>query len=128
MLTCCLGDLPQPELETLCDASIAASPRIKRLAEAACGRIQNSRLAGKGKYLLRDTLKVTGSPTLGLAPATLGLFYVDLTDPEAGGTGHTIRVCRLQGIPVVFQNEFRKWANDRTDQTDQADHAALSGG
>ena len=105
-----LTDLPTGELERLCDLSIAASPKIKPLANAACGRIRSGPLAGKGRYLLRDTLKVTGSPTLELAPASLGLFYVDLDNPEAGGTGHTIRVCRGHGIEVVFQDVCLHWS------------------
>ena len=106
---CSLSDLPQEELEHLCDLSIAASPKAERLASAACGRIKSGPLAGKGRYILRDTLKVIGSPALNRAPAALGLFYVDLSDPEAGGTGHTIRVCRQHNVPVVFQDEFLGW-------------------
>ena len=105
-----LSELPPEESEHLCDATIAASPQVERLASAACGRIPNRALAARGRYLLRDTLKVHGSPTLNLAPAILALFYVDLTDPEAGGTGHTIRVCRQQGIAVVFQDAFLGWS------------------
>jgi len=37
------------------------------------------------------------------------LFYVDLSDPEAGGTEHTIRVCRQHGIPVAFQDSWMNW-------------------
>ena len=29
--------------------------------------------------------------------------------PEAGGTGHTIRVCRNAGVPVIFQNHWVTW-------------------
>jgi len=90
-------------LEHLCDLSISASPAVQRLAAAACGRIKSGPLAGKGGYLLRDTLKVIGSPTLSFAPASVGLFYVELADPEAGGTGHTIRICHQHNVPVAFQ-------------------------
>jgi len=107
-----LSDLPQEELEHLCDLSIAATQKSERLAASACGRIQSGPLAGKGRYLLRDTLKVTGSPTLNIAPATLALFYVDLNDPDTGGTGHTIRVCRQCGVPVVLQDEFLGWKRE----------------
>ena len=61
------------------------------------------------RYLLRDTFKVTGSPENGLPPATVGLFYVNARDPMKGGTGHTIRVCRCQAIPVAFQEEWMGW-------------------
>jgi len=66
-------------------------------------------LKAKARYLLRDTVKVTGSAELGLAPANFGLFYVNVADPMQGGTGHTIRVCRDQGIPVVFQQNWMQW-------------------
>jgi hypothetical protein len=108
-----LSELPQEELERLCDLSVEVSPKSKPLTFAACGRIQSRPLAGRGRYLLRDTMKVLGSPALNLAPAVLGLFYVDLADPDAGGTGHTIRVCRQHNVPVVFQNEFLGWGASR---------------
>jgi len=98
-----LSELPQSELENLCDITCEVSPQSKRLAFAACGRIKNQYLAPRGRYLLRDTLKVTGSKHLNLAPATFGLFYVDPANPDAGGTGHTIRVCRRFGLPVLTQ-------------------------
>jgi hypothetical protein len=104
-----LTDLPQPELDALCDLTVAVSPGIRRLAYAACGRIKSGPLAGKGRYLLRDTLKVAGSPALGLEPASLALFYVDLADPESGGTGHSVRVCRHQGVPALFQDQWMTW-------------------
>jgi|GEM_PF-5309308 len=44
-------------------------------------------------YLLCDTLKVTGSESVGLVPASLGRFFVNEADPTGGGTGHAIRVC-----------------------------------
>lgn len=101
-----LSELPQSELEALCDITCEVSPASKRLAMAVCGRIQSPYLAGRGRYLLRDTLKVTGSIYHDIAPATLGVFYIDLKNPDAGGTGHTIRVCRKLGIQVLTQDEF----------------------
>ena len=67
------------------------------------------RLRAKAQYILRDTIKVVGAAETPLAPATAGIFYVDLVDPMKGGTGHTIRVCRKQGVPVAFQDEWMKW-------------------
>ena len=66
-------------------------------------------VGAKARYLLRDTLKVTGSPENGLPPATVGLFYVNAANPMKGGTGHTIRVCRRQGVPVAFQEDWMGW-------------------
>jgi hypothetical protein len=65
-------------------------------------------------YLLRDTLKVTGHPSQGWAPATVGLFYVDPAAPYAGGTGHTIRVCHHLGVPVHSQKIWARWLDDDT--------------
>ena len=104
-----LTDLSSAELEEFADVSIRVTPSIKSLAAAAVGRVNNGRLAAKGRYLLRDALKVLGAPSLDLPPAALALFYVDLDDPEAGGTGHTIRICRDQGVPVFFQDNFLQW-------------------
>ena len=61
----------------------------------------------KASYLLRDTVKVLGAA--GIPPATVGLFYVDLQDPDSGGTGHTMRVCRDMGIPVFDQTTWLSW-------------------
>jgi len=33
----------------------------------------------------------------------------ELDDVMAGGTGHTIRVCQMENIPVVFQNVWKTW-------------------
>jgi hypothetical protein len=63
--------------------------------------------AMKASYLLRDTVKVLGAA--GIPPATVGLFYVDLQDPDSGGTGHTMRVCRDMGIPVFDQTTWLPW-------------------
>lgn len=57
------------------------------------------------QYLLRDALKVTGSKELSFKPATVGLFYLNSTKKIGGGTRHTIRVCELQNVSVVLQNE-----------------------
>jgi hypothetical protein len=61
------------------------------------------------RRLVRDTLKVTGSSYGDLAPATVGLFYVRPGNPLQGGTGHTIRVCRDQGVPVALQADWLLW-------------------
>ena len=67
------------------------------------------KLRAKAGYLLRDTLKVMGSESAALAPATLGLFYAHPRDPMKGGTGHTIRVCQRQGVPLALQAEWLHW-------------------
>jgi hypothetical protein len=87
------------------EATVAATPRN---ANVVYKRTGSPRLAAKASYLIRDTMKVIGySEEFG--PPVCGLFYVDLSDPEAGGTGHTIRVCRQHGIPVSFQDSWMDW-------------------
>jgi len=87
------------------EATVAATPRN---ANVVYKRTGSPKLAAKAAYLIRDTMKVVGySKEFG--PPVCGLFYVDLSDPEAGGTGHTIRVCRQHGIPVAFQDSWMHW-------------------
>jgi hypothetical protein len=65
-------------------------------------------LAAKAAYLIRDTMKVTGHSEMFPKPVC-ALFYVDLNDPLAGGTGHTIRVCQQEGVPFAFQDSWQQW-------------------
>lgn len=71
-------------------------------------RDKRGALAAKAAYLIRDTMKVTGHSELFPKPAC-ALFYVDLSDPLAGGTGHTIRVCKQEGVPFAFQDSWQQW-------------------
>jgi hypothetical protein len=87
------------------EATVAATPRN---ANVDYKRTGSPKLAAKAAYLIRDTMKVVGYSEEFGAPVC-GLFYVDLSDPEAGGTGHTIRVCRQHGIPVAFQDSWMHW-------------------
>jgi hypothetical protein len=63
--------------------------------------------AMKAAYIIRDTVKVLGAE--GIAAASFGIFYDDLSDPETGGTGHTMSVCRAAGIPLIDQRSWMKW-------------------
>ena len=63
----------------------------------------------KAAYILRDTAKVLGCGDWG--PATAGVFYDDLSNPESGGTGHTIALCRYYDIPVFNQEIWFAWLN-----------------
>lgn len=69
---------------------------------------RDGRTGAQAACLSRDTLKVTGIPKK-LTPPIAALFWIDPADPEAGGTGHTIRVFRNARIPTVFQNEWKTW-------------------
>lgn len=61
----------------------------------------------KAAYIIRDTVKVLGTETI--KPASFGIFYTDLNDPDSGGTGHTMNVCRLKNIPLIDQKVWFKW-------------------
>jgi len=89
--------------------SKTASPQNTRLFEEGYRQGKNRRLAAKATYLLRDALKVIGDPSLGMAPASAAIFYVAPDDPMAGGTGHTIRVCRQNRVPVITQGDWWAW-------------------
>jgi hypothetical protein len=63
-------------------------------------------MAAKTKYLLRDTLKVTGSVSGNYHPPVAAFFYIDPADKYAGGTGHTIKVCEELEVPVFTQDDW----------------------
>lgn len=67
--------------------------------------------AAKVKYLLRDTLKITGDDNAGFAPANVGLFWINPLKPKTGGTAHTIRVCEQMGLPLWTQEKWQNWFN-----------------
>ena len=106
-------------LEELPDADTERVVAVTRQAGRDAGRLGEYYLAHRGgpcsaatskaTYLLRDTLKVVGSDALDLTPAALGVFFVNESDPTRGGTGHTIRVCAVQGVPVAEQSEWKNW-------------------
>ena len=106
-----LDELSDDELARAADVTRQASPTSGRLADyyVRTRGGPSSPASGKGMYLLRDTIKVTGTPSAGLAPASFGIFYVDTAAPNGGGTGHTIRVCQTQGTAVAVQSEWETW-------------------
>jgi hypothetical protein len=91
--------------EELAHKTAKASPKNKGLIGK---RDKKGALAAKAAYLIRDTMKVTGHSELFPKPVC-ALFYVDLNDPFAGGTGHTIRVCQQEGVPYAFQDSWQQW-------------------
>ena len=88
--------------------TIAATPANRGLMKCY-GR--GGRTGAQAACLIRDTLKVTGIPGT-ITPPIAALFWIDPTEPEAGGTGHTIRACRLNDVPVIFQNHWESWLTD----------------
>jgi len=69
---------------------------------------ENNRITIKAAYLLRDTVKVTGTKS-GIPKATFAIFYDDLQNPLQGGTGHTIKVCMNNGVPFINQSVWKLW-------------------
>jgi len=102
--------IPLNEVSGLHEESLAyhtkvATPANQRIIDK---RNEVPQLKAKARYLLRDTLKVIGDEKSGLSPATAALFYTQ-ADPMQGGTGHTIRVCRQNGVPVFLQADWWRW-------------------
>ncbi len=64
----------------------------------------------KAAYIIRDTIKAIG--TNEIKPATFGIFYDDLANPKAGGTGHTMAVCAQNNIPVIDQKVWLNWLEE----------------
>lgn len=93
------------DLEAIKQMTVAASPVNKGLV--ACYQ-RGGRLGSQAACLIRDTMKVAGG-IKGLQVPIAALFVIDPENPDAGGTGHTIRVCRLAGVPVIFQDSWATW-------------------
>ncbi len=103
-----LEDVTHAEEKQIIYESKRATPKNKRLFEAYELQ-QEGMMKQKSLYLLRDTLKVLGSLENNLVPITAGIFFVNQDDPESGGTGHTMRVCRQNNVPVFTQDDWMKW-------------------
>ena len=101
-----LGDLPVHERHRLARESFAASPENHRLFDLYLRDQSGNPAYAKAQYLVRDALKVFGSPSLQLAPATVALFYINTNGPASGGTAHTIRLCERQDVPVFTQRDW----------------------
>jgi hypothetical protein len=91
----------------LAKQTISATPENARIIEK---RHEIPQLQSKARYLLRDTLMVIGDPAQHLSPATVGIFFSG-SDPMAGGTGHTIRVCKKYEVPVFLAQDWWRWCD-----------------
>ena len=83
-----------------------ANKKTEKLINDFVSGIKN-RNTIKAAYIIRDTVKVLGTETI--KPASFGIFYTDLNDPDSGGTGHTMNVCRSNGIPLIDQRIWFDW-------------------
>jgi hypothetical protein len=71
---------------------------------------KRDRFSIKAAYIIRDTVKAIG--TADIKPATFGIFYDDLSNPKTGGTGHTMKVCEENNIPVIDQKSWFEWLKE----------------
>lgn len=106
-----ITDVSESGMRQLADVTGRATPRHRWLARKFS--LRETPLPPRPesiiRLIMRDTLKVVGDHGVGLAPATIGIFRENTADPDAGGTGHTIRCCRETGVPVVLRREWRAW-------------------
>lgn len=101
-----LDELPLDERQHLARESFAASPENHRLFELYLRGQSGNPAYAKAQYLVRDALKVIGSPARRLAPATVALFFVNTNGPTSGGTAHTIRLCERHAVPLFTQRDW----------------------
>ena len=66
------------------------------------------RFAIKAAYIIRDTVKVTGTNS-GIPPVNFAFFYDDEQNPKTGGTGHTMAICDINNVPYLTQSVWVKW-------------------
>jgi hypothetical protein len=64
----------------------------------------------KAAYIIRDTIKAIGTEEI--KPSIFGIFYDDLDKPKEGGTGHTMKVCEQNNIPIIDQKIWFKWLTE----------------
>ncbi len=84
-----------------------SNKKTKALIDKYVGGAKD-RFAIKAAYIIRDTVKVTGTKS-GILPATFAFFYDDVDNPKKGGTGHTMEICDLNNVPYCTQNEWLNW-------------------
>jgi hypothetical protein len=107
------------ETISLDEISIAAEPKVvyqsksnkkteKLIDQFVSGN--KNRYTIKAAYIIRDTIKAIGTDRI--KPATFGIFYDDLEKPKEGGTGHTMKVCEQNNIPIIDQKIWFKWLTE----------------
>jgi hypothetical protein len=101
-----MTDLSAQAEERAARHSAGSSPQYRSMLER---RDAAAPLRARSRYIMRDTIKVIGAGEARLRPATAAIFFANPQDSMKGGTGHTIRVCRDQGVPVALQDEWMAW-------------------
>ncbi len=103
-----IDDISSTRVQEVVEATLSASPQYERVAVNYRRRKTHPRQRATAQLILRDTLKVTGTDDM--PPPIAGIFYVNAADPDRGGTGHTMRVCRARGVPVIDQFTWLEWS------------------
>jgi hypothetical protein len=103
-----IDDIPSARVQEVVDATLEVSPQYERVAVNYRQIKTHPRQRATAQLILRDTLKVTGTDDI--PPPVAGIFYVHAADPDRGGTGHTMRVCRARGVPVINQFQWLEWS------------------
>ena len=84
-----------------------SNKKTKSLIDKYVGGAKD-RFAIKAAYIIRDTVKVTGTNS-GIPPVNFAFFYDDEQNPRTGGTGHTMEVCDINKVPYLTQCTWENW-------------------
>ncbi len=103
--TVSLDDVDLAAESELVEQSMRKIPFDKLINQYVAGTKNKQSI--KAAYIIRDTLKAIGGGIV--KPATFGFFYDDLSQPMAGGTGHTMKVCLQNNIPIIDQKTWMGW-------------------
>lgn len=104
---------------SLDEINIAAEPEVvyQSKTNKKVGKLVEQYISGardrysiKAAYIIRDTIKVIGTEEI--KSANFGIFYDDLDKPKEGGTGHTMKVCEQNNIPIIDQKTWFKWLSE----------------
>ena len=94
--------LKEPEIIFQSKSNLKTINLVERYASGHRDSITN-----KAAYIIRDTIKAIGASCL--QPVNFGVFYDDLANPFQGGTGHTMKICEGNNIPIINQNIWKNW-------------------
>ncbi len=92
-------EVPEIEKQGLLEKTVQASPNCRSHANLYRKRRTRSRYTAKLLYLLRIPEAFAGR---------LRDLYMDESNPLSGGTGHNIRVCEQNWLPVLNQAVWGK--------------------
>ena len=101
------------EINIVADTEVVYQSKSNKKTEKLIDRYisgSRDRYSIKAAYIIRDTIKAIG--TKEIKPATFGIFYDDLDKPKEGGTGHTMKVCEQNNIPIIDQKIWFKWLTE----------------